>query len=378
MNKKILVIGPTNAGALPESYARAFERLGMEVVRFDSEQALMRASRYTGNRILRRALRGSLWNAVNREAIEIAEYVRPALIFAVKCSFFHPETIRQIRKSLGVPFVNHYPDHPYIGIRWDPREASALRRDLIEVLRQYSIVWMWERSLVERLRGDGVEAKFLPFAVDPEISRPQLMAEGLACEACHTTHDVVFVATYTRFRCSEVAAIRKHTVAIWGNNWPQKWRTLSGQHRAHAPVWGSAVGDIYARAPVTLNVLNAENLGGPNMRTFEVPGSGGVMLARYSAEQEEFFPENEAAVYYRSPEEIDSKIDWMLRDPELRARLRRTGARLAASQTYDMRAAQVLSECSLSFSAPSNLTNPDLIGTSRVSPSSISPRSRTI
>jgi glycosyltransferase involved in cell wall biosynthesis len=353
-NRKVLVIGPLNQGALAESYVRAFERLGMEVARFDSERALMQASRFTGNRILRRVLRSSLWNAVNREAVEVAERVRPALIFAVKCSFFDPGTIRQIRKSVGVPFVNHYPDHPYLGIRWDPREASALRRDLIEVLKEYSIVWMWERSLVERLRRDGVEAKYLPFAVDPEISRPQFGAEGLHCDACHLTHDVAFVATYSRFRCEEVVAIRKHTIAIWGNNWPRKWRTLSAQHRAHPPVWGSAVGDIYARAAVSLNVLNAENLGGPNMRTFEVPGSGGVMLARYSAAQHEFFPENEAAVYYRTPAEIDDKIDWVLRDPELRARIRRNALSLAAEQTYDVRAARVLRECGLTVFAAAN------------------------
>jgi glycosyltransferase involved in cell wall biosynthesis len=361
-NNKVLVIGPLNDGALAESYARAFERLGMEVVRFDSEVALMRASRFAGNRILRRALRPALWNAVNREAVEVAERVRPALIFAVKCSFFHPETIRQIRKSTGVPFVNHYPDHPYIGIRRDPREASALRRDLIEVLRQYSIVWMWERSLVERLHRDGVEAKYLPFGVDPELYRPQSVSEGLHCDACRLNHDVAFVATYTRFRCAEVAAIRKHTIAIWGDNWPQEWRITSGQHRAHPPVWGKGVGDIYACAAVSLNVLNAENLGGPNMRTFEVPGSGGVMLARYSAEQHEFFPENEAAVYYRSPAEIDDKIDLLLRDPELRARIRRNGARLAAAQTYDVRAAHVLRECGLTVPATvdQSSTNPDL------------------
>lgn len=344
-NHKVLVIGPLNQGALAESYARAFERVGMEVVRFDSERALMRASRFTGNRILRRVLRSGLWDAVNREAVEVAQRVRPALIFAVKCSFFHAETVRQIRKSVGVPFVNHYPDHPYIGIRWDPREASALRRDLIDVLRQYSVVFMWERSLVERLQRDGVEVKYLPFAVDPELFQPQSGDDGLHCEACKVTHDVAFVATYTRARCAEVAAVRRHTVAIWGNNWPRKWRTLLGQHRVHAPVWGSAVGDIYARAAVSLNVLNAENLGGPNMRTFEIPGSGGVMLARYSAAQEKFFPENEAAVYYRTPEEIDKKIEWLLRDRELRARLRRNAARLAAAQTYDVRASQVLREC---------------------------------
>ena len=238
--------------------------------------------------------------------MEVAQRVRASLIFAVKCSFFHPETIRQMRKSTGAPFVNHYPDHPYIGVRWMPREASALRRDLIEVFRQYSIVWMWERGLMERLQRDGVEAKYLPFAVDPGIVPPAIPihAEGLHCDACHVTHDVAFVANYSRFRCAEVAAIRKHTVAIWGSNWPRNWRTLSGQHRVHQPVWGSAVSAIMAKAAVSLNVLNAENLGGPNMRTFEIPGSGGVMLARYSPEQHEFFPEGEAAAYYRSPAEI--------------------------------------------------------------------------
>jgi len=339
------VIGPTDEGSLPESYARAFERLGMKVFRYDFVRALLQANRFTGNRILRRALRSALWNAINREAAEVAQRVRPALIFGVKCSFFHPETVRQIRESVGVPFVNHYPDHPYIGIRWDPREASTLRRDLIEVLRQYSIVFMWERSLVDRLRRDGVEAKYLSFAVDPELFHPRRLEEGLQCDACNVTHDVAFVATYSRFRCAEVGAVRRHTVAIWGNNWPRKWRSLKGQHRVHVPLWGSAVGNIYSRAAVSLNVLNAENLGGPNMRTFEIPGSGGLMLARYSAAQHEFFPENEAAVYYRSPTEIDDKIEWLVRDRELRAHIRRNAARLAAEQTYDVRAAQVLREC---------------------------------
>ena len=97
MSQKVLVIGPLEEGALAQSYARAFERLGLEVARFDSERALRQASRFTGNRFLRRALRSVLWNRVNREAVQVAQLVRPDLIFAVKCSFFHPETIREIR-----------------------------------------------------------------------------------------------------------------------------------------------------------------------------------------------------------------------------------------------------------------------------------------
>ena len=267
-----------------------------------------------------------MWNAVNRDAIEVAQSVRPALIFAVKCSFFHPETIRQIRKSIGAPFVNHYPDHPYIGVRWMPREASALRRDLIEVFRQYSMVWMWERSLIERLQRDGVEARYLPFAVDPELFHPpsQLTPSPSpmtkAWIAKPATRRTMWLSSLPiqRHRCDEVAAIRRHTVAIWGSNWPLPWRTLSGQHRVHPPVWGRAVrATLWPEPPVSLNVLNAENLGGPNMRTFEIPASGGVMLARYSAEQHAFFPEGEAAAYYRSAAELDDKIELLLRRPRL-------------------------------------------------------------
>jgi spore maturation protein CgeB len=357
INGRILVIGTTNQGALPESYARAFERLGMEVVRFDFERAIMRASRFTGNRILRRALRPILWNAVNREVVDVAQSVRPALIFAVKASFVHPETVQHIRKSVGVPFVNHYPDHPYIGVRWDPREASALRRDLIEVLRQYSIVFMWERSLVERLRRDGVEAKYLTFAVDPELFRPQSGSEGLHCETCGRRHEVVFVGTRTRARQQEINRIVRHEVAIWGNGWTGRRGSTPGQ-RIHAAVYAPAVAKTYGAAAVSLNVLNAENLGGPNMRTFEVPGSGGVMLARYSDAQAEFFPENEAAAYYRSPEELDAKIDWLLGDAALRERIRRNAVRLAASQTYDHRAAEVLRQVGLT--APRSVSSTEV------------------
>lgn len=353
MNSKVLIVGLFHPGALSESYARAFERLGMEVVRYDFERALMQAGRFTSNRVWRRISRSARWNTVNRETEEVVRSVRPALIFGVKCSFLHAETVRRIRRSAGVPFVNHYPDHPYIGVRWDPREASALRRDLIEVFREYSVVFMWEQTLVDRLLRDGVQAKYLTFAVDPEAFHPLGGGEGFHCEACQAVHDVTFVATYTRFRCSEVAAVQRHTVGIWGNGWPRKWRTHTGQHRAHAPVWGGAVGQVYARAAVSLNVLNAENLGGPNMRTFEITGSGGVMLARYSRAQDELFPENEAALYYRAPSEIDGKIDLLLSDADLRSRLRRNAARLAANQTYDVRAAQVLRDCGLR--SPANL-----------------------
>ena len=354
-NRRILVIGPSHQGALPESYARAFERLGMDVFRFDDDRALFRAAGFASNRLLRRAFRPLLWWELNRAVLEIADTLRPALIFAVRAAYLEPKTIARIRKLIGAPFVNHYPDNPYIGVRLDPREASTQRHNLIAALREYSTVWMWERSLVRRLREDRVAAEYLPFAVDPELFHAQLGSEPFFCQSCGEPHQVVFVGTCTRARRREIASIRKHSIAIWGNGWPRNWQ--SARHRVHAPVYAEAVARIHAAAQVSLNVLNAESLEGHNMRTFEVPASGGVMLARYTAAQDELFPENEAAAYYRSPDEIDARIDSLLADTLLRERIRRNGLRLASSQTYDRRAAQILQQVGLAAPAAAPQAN---------------------
>jgi spore maturation protein CgeB len=345
-NRRILVIGPSHEGSLPRSYARAFERLGMKVFHFDDERALFESGRWAKNRILRRALRGRLWKQMNEATLKVADEFRPALVFAVRASYLEAETVSRMREGLGAAVMNYYPDNPYIGVPLDPRKPSTQRRDLIEVLKQYSTVWMWEESLLRRLRGEGVEGEFLPFGVDPEQFRPEGKGEPFFCEACGCEHAVVFVGTCTAARLKEIESIRKHPVAIWGNGWPKAWGWGSG-HRVHPPVYGRKLARIYGAAPVALNVLNAESLEGHNMRTFEVPASGGVMLARYTKAQAQFFPEREAAVYYKSASDIDAKIEELLADAALRARIRREAVRLAAAHTYDLRAAEILQHAGL-------------------------------
>lgn len=340
-NNRILVIGPSHKGSLPESYACAFERMGMRVFRFDDEREVFSAGQYATNRVLRRALRSRLWAQLNEKTLKLVVEVRPAMVLAVRASYLETATVGRLREELGVRVVNYYPDNPYVGVPLDPRKPSTQRRDLIDVLREYSTVWMWEESLLRRLKDDGVAAEFLPFGVDPEEFRPQGLDEPLYCEECKREHDVVFVGTCTQARLKEIQSIRDYPVAIWGNGWPKLPR-----HRVHAPVYGRELAQIYGAAKVALNVLNAESLEGHNMRTFEVPASGGVMLARYTKAQAEFFPEGQAAAYYRKDggpgEGIDAKIDELLADATLRVRIRREGARLAAAHTYDVRAREIL------------------------------------
>ena len=169
---------------------------------------------------------------------------------------------------------------------------------------------------------------------------------------CGGPHQVSFVGTSIQLRNEHMNAIRKHSVSIWGNGWPRAWREKGSRHFVHPPIYGGSVSRIHAHSDISLNVVGDLNVPGHNMRTFEVPASGGVMLSRYTREQDEFFPENVAAAYYRSPAELDARIDWLLNEPETRARIRQDAVRMSAGHSYDQRAAVMLRAHGLNHDAP--------------------------
>ena len=62
------------------------------------------------------------------------------------------------------------------------------------------------------------------------------------------------------------------------------------------------------------------------MRTFEIPAMGGLMLTSRTAEQQEFFPENEACYMYADVAELKEKIEYILANKQEADRVRSSGA----------------------------------------------------
>ncbi|MEP6914392.1 MAG: glycosyltransferase [Acidobacteriota bacterium] len=362
MGTRLLVIGGFGPGQLPDSYARGFERRGLEVHRFDSDRAYFESAAFAHNPYFRRIFRPVLWARMHRATMAAARIVKPHAVMAVKGSYLDAETVRTIRRELGVPFFNYYPDHPYCGVPLSPRKTSAQRRDLIEVLKEYTRVWTWEAALVARLQSDGVSAGYLPFGVDDEVFRPDAQgppppnAHGTRVggpgpsprRECEADHRIVFVGQHSDKREAHLAAIREHAVGLWGNRWSRAAGRFGGRHTVHrVPAFGDTCAALYRSADVSLNVVDDLNMPGHNMRTFEIPGSGGVMLAGYTAEQAAIFPPGEAAMYYHQPEELDELLRRMCGDPALTARLRRHAAGIAAGHSYEHRAASMIAELGL-------------------------------
>jgi Glycosyl transferases group 1 len=348
MGKRLLLIGGFGPGQLPDSYARGFERRGLEVLRFDSDRAYLESAAFAHNRYVRRACRPWLWGRMHRATIDAARAVKPHAVMTVKGSYLDAETVRSIKRELGVPFFNYYPDHPYCGVPLNPRKTSAQRRDLIDVLREYTRVWTWEPALSARLGSDGVSAAYLPFGVDDDLFRPSAAGPPSPCGECAQDHRVVFIGQHSDKREAHLAGVREHPVGLWGNRWSRAAGRFGGRHGVHRePAFGETCAALYRSADVSLNVVDDLNMPGHNMRTFEITGSGGAMLACHTAEQAAIFPAGEAAMYYREPAELDDLLGRMCADRPFSARLKRNAAAIASGHSYQVRAATIIAELGL-------------------------------
>lgn len=345
--RRLLLIGSFTPGDLAASYAAAFRRQHARVVTFDSDQAYFHAGVGAGNRWTRRVLRPLLWGRVNRATLALVDSVRPDAVVVFKGAYLEAATVRAIRRTRGIPVVNYYADNPFCGVPLNPRKTSAQRRDLLDVLKEYTRVWTWEPGLVARLNTIGVDAAYLPFGVDHEAYNPDAGAPP-PCEEGHDAHDVVLIGQHNDKRERHLAAIQRHAVGVWGSRWSSAGGRLAGRHHVHqAPMWGAATAQRYRAAAVSLNVVDDLNMPGHNMRTFEIPASGGLMLASHTAEQAAIFPDGEAALYYRDPRELDDLIGRVLSEPRWAEGIRRRALAIARGHSYDCRAATMFADLAI-------------------------------
>jgi len=338
---KILILAPFGEGFLANSYTNALEKMEHEVYKFNSVEAYFSSSILARHPVSRRLFRKILWEKLNFTSLELIKTIKPDLVITFKGAYLNPDTIYNIKIRYGVPVVNYYPDNPYCGVPLNPRKTSAQRRDIVECLRECSIVFTWSRILADKLRSDKVNSSYLPFGTDQEFYNHAPVPNK---EIFNQKHDVVLVGLINKKRQKHLKNIRNHKVDVWGVGWERATKEVTMNHNIHLErAFGRDCSALYKNAKVSLNVVDDLNIPGHNMRTFEIPASKGLMLSVYTNEQNEFFPEEEAAFYYRNLSELDKKLNFILDNPSLTATVRENGYRLSLDHTYHKRAAEMLS-----------------------------------
>jgi len=316
---KIFLISSFEPWSLGLSYLRAFIKLGYEPVCFDMTEGYEKASQFTKNRYTNRIIFPYAAWVMNKKLLEIAKNCKPDLIFTHKGQWFFPKTLKKIKADTQALLFVFNPDDPF-----NPNRGASSKfiRDSIPL---YDVYFIWSKTLMSKLAYAGARrVEYLPFACDSELHYPvSLTAEDRKTYGC----DVVFVGNWEEERERGLSGLEEYNLAIWGADYWKKrcknkflrsgWkgRVLIGEEMAKACL----------ASKINVNVLRLQNKGSHNMRTFEIPACGGFMLHERSDEVLEFFEEGKEIECFSSGEELKDKINFYLKNDNLRINIAEAG-----------------------------------------------------
>jgi len=217
------------------------------------------------------------------------------------------EIFQATLKLLGAEYLiaNYNPDHPFIISSRGSGNANILKNMMF-----YDIHFCYSSQVVQQIsRQYKLPSVYLPFGF--ELSKKQIEDINIQVEVLK----VCFIGNPDQIRRSHLEYLLNKSFAIdvYGKGWD---RFLDKKRFPKLEIFPAVFGNAFWRTirkyRVQLNIFRPHNKGSHNMRTFEVPAVGGIMLSQNSPEHQEFFQDNKEAFFYNDMEEMANKATNLL------------------------------------------------------------------
>ena len=270
-----------------------------------------------------------LWlGKLNEFYLESTIAFNPDFVLSVKGETLLPKYMTKIRNESCAKIALWYPD--------DPRFFKSLTA---HIAHYYDVVFTSSQRAINLYKSISVNNVYrLPFACDPEVHRGILDPQNLIRKA-------LFIGTYSQKRYSFIRKLLKKGVPIdiIGSKWPFPF----DKYVVGPSVLGSKYVSNIQSYSVILNIH--QNLSyGPNMRTFEVTGSGGVLLSDRAEDITDFFSEGDEISVYDNLEDAAHKIKYLIENPDVSFEMSCKGQkRCYLYDTYDKRGREILKHLSV-------------------------------
>jgi spore maturation protein CgeB len=333
---KLLVAGSDEIWSLEKFYVRHLSEAGVEVRTYPIQTIFY--SFYNKN-ILNKILYKAGLSGINRQ-IEaglkkvIIEW-NPEIIWIFKGMELSPQILSWVKEK-GIRLVNYNPDNPFI---FSGRGSGNV--NITRSIGLFDLHFTYDRTIQKRIIQEyGILSSILPFGY--ELS-DALYAECLKQEE---VLKVCFLGNPDSQRAQFIQELANDVVIdIYGHGWE---RYLSHKNiTVFSPVYGKEFWKVLYRYRVQLNLMRPHNPDSHNMRSFEIPGVGGIGLFPKTSDHNLYFQNNPGVFLYSSMDECKKLAAEILGLSGLEAKsIRLESAResRAAGHSYKHRALSALAE----------------------------------
>jgi spore maturation protein CgeB len=319
----VVIVGGQGGTNIGGSLSRAATNLGLEPVLLDASRAFVAPWPIAKFNWWLRGHRPTRLSSFSEEVVDVCRRVAPQCLITTGHAPVERAALDQIR-SRGIPTISYLTDDP-----WNPTSRSEW---LLQALPAYTHVFSCRRANLSQLRELGcAKVDYLPFGFDPELFFPDRTP---LAELAEFRSDVLFAGGADRDRVPYLAALIREgfTVHLYGDYWNRFPETRAIAKGLATP---ATLRKSIRAAAVCLCLVRRVNRDGHCMRTFEVPAAGGCMLTEDTDEHRAIFgPDDEAVLYFGSPQEMVIAVKQLLGDPVRRARLAENAHRLITEGSF--------------------------------------------
>lgn len=304
---KIYIIGADNKYAIEKPYMQYIaEYVEVEKLYFFAAQNrfLTYYNKSIFHKILYRAGLSFILKKINEELVEDVRKAMPDIIWIFKGMEIFPETLKHFKQQ-GIKLVNYNPDNPFIF-----SGKGSGNKNITNSIALYDLHFTYDSTVKEKIETKySIPCKILPFGFDiPDALYNECVKEQEVIKVC-------FLGNPDNLRADFIKKLLDKDVAIdlYGNGW-HKFITHSNATIYNA-VYDAELWKTLRKYRVQLNIMRLHNPTSHNMRSFEVPGIGGIMLAPDTIDHRTYFEVDNEVFLYQNVEECAYQINLLLNKP---------------------------------------------------------------
>ncbi len=266
--KKIIIVGSDHKAALERTFQKELINKGFDVELFPSQTLFLES--YNQSLFSKISYRAGFSSIIQQIQIKLKVYIsqiEPSIVLVFKGMEITPETLKWI-KNKGIKIYNYNPDHPFIF-----SGKGSGNKNVTNSTSLFDFYFSYANDVVENLSKLGINSKKISFGFDASgFNYKELNAENEILKVC-------FLGNADRQRAQFINELAQHNVEIdiYGENWAKF--SMNDTINISSAKYGMEFWEILQKYAVQLNLLRPHNLNTHNMRSFDIPGSGGIMLA---------------------------------------------------------------------------------------------------
>ncbi len=333
VKKKLAIIGADHIAALELIYKRNLEQHGYIVAMFAAQNLFL--DYYNSsliNKVLCRLGLSGIIRSIQLQFKIFIDKFDPNIVVVFKGMEIIPASIDWMKKR-GILVVNYNPDHPFI---FSGRgSGNNYVKNSISLFHCYI---SYDEDAVRRLNSCDVMSYKIPFGFDQDgFEYKQILQEEEIVKAC-------FVGNADQYRVDFINKLAEFGLAIdvYGDNWC-RFR-LASSITVGPSLYGQAFWTTLNRYALQLNYMRPHNSNSHNMRSFDIPGAGAIMLAPNTNDHRIFFDEGDEVFLFDDFHDALEKANFILKMTfQERLRIRRNARKKSMSKhTYHHRVFQLI------------------------------------